>query len=370
MQVVLASESPQQREQVRRTVLGVGLRCESADCVDFAGLPLRLARGNVDLVLVGMEQGRKRALPAIAEALRYSDRPILAIGPATNTERVVEVLRSGAREYLDQEHVQDELIDAIDRLRRAGVVENRQGKVVGLLSATAGTGVTTLSAGLAFALAQQKAGEVLLAEVGSGSPEFALQLNLQPSYTLRMLLRDWDRVDATVLRQTLVGHPLGVQVLCAHTTGLTPPAVPAATMRQLLALSRNLFDHGVFDLGHGLTEAAVESLQHLDEVYLVTRLEVPALSLTKRLINVLTQQHNVPPERLQLVGNRGNQRGQLTRRQVEEILGYQLLGVVADEPATAIQAQNEGRALQEVAPRGKMCRTLAEMAKRLATTPA
>jgi pilus assembly protein CpaE len=365
MHVVLAAESAHQRELVRRSLLGIGLRCDRGDCVDLAGLSMRLARGNVDLILVGFEEGPQRALPAIQEACQRAARPVLAVGPHCAAEDLVAVLRSGAREYLDQERMQEELIAALDRLRRAGVMENRQGKAVGVISATPGSGVTTLASGLAFALAQQKVGPVLLAEVGTGVPELALQLNLQPTHTLKELLREWDRVDATMLRQTLTEHLLGVHVLCANTTSLTPPQVLAATMRQLLVLGRNLFDRSVLDLGHGLADGTLEAIRYLDHVLVLTRLEIPALHLTKRLLKVLTSQYSVPSERLLLVGNRSGQRGQLSRTQVEETLGYRLLSLVPDEAATVIRAQNEGRALQEIAPRSPLCRSLTDLSRQL-----
>jgi pilus assembly protein CpaE len=365
MQVVLAAESAQQRELVRRSILGIGLRCDRSDCVDLAGLSLRLARGNVDLVLVGFEERPQPALPAIQEASQLGTRPVLAVGPRCDPEDLVEVLRSGAREYLDQARMQEELIAALERLRRTGGMENRQGKAVGVIAAIPGSGVTTLASGLAFALAQQKVGPVLLAEVGTGVPELALQLNLQPTHTLKELLREWDRVDATMLRQTLAETTLGVHVLCANTTSLTPPQVLAATMRQLLVLGRNLFDRSVLDLGHGLADGTLEAIRHLDHVLVVTRLEIPALHLTRRLLKVLTTQYGVPSERLLLVGNRSGQRGQLTRKQVEETLGNRLLGLVPDEVATVIRAQNEGRALQEIAPRSALCRSLTDLARQL-----
>lgn len=365
MQVVLATESLQQRELVRRTVLGVGLRCESGDCVDLPSLALRLARGNVDLVLVGVDGSPQRALSYIQEASQRSGQIVLAVGPTCTPGDLVDVLRSGAREYLDQARVQDELILALDRLRRDGVVENRQGKAVGVLAATPGSGVTTVSCGLAFALSQQKAGEVLLAEIGTGVPELALLLNLQPTHTLKELLREWDRLDATMLRQTLAQHALGTRILCANTMSLTPPQVQGSRMRQFLVLARNLFDQSVLDLGHGLAEGTLEAVQHLDLVLLVTRLEIPALQLTKRLIKVLTGQYSIPTDRLQIVGNRSGQRGQLTRKQVEETLGFQLWGLLPDEVGTVNRAQNEGKALHEIAPRYPLCRGLNDLAQRL-----
>ncbi len=365
MQVVLASESQAQREAARRTVLGVGLRCESVDCVDHTGLPLRLARGNADLVLLGLQTNLEAGLEAIQKVRQSSERPILAFGPPGEAAWVVEVLRAGASEYLDEWNLQEGLVATLERMRKTGVVENRQGRIVGVVSATAGSGVTTLSSGLACALAQQNAaGPVLLAEVGTGVPELALHLNLQPTYTLKQLLGEWERVDATLFRQTLVPHAIGVQILCAGTTGLTPPQVSDATMRQLLVLARNLFRRSVLDLGHGLTEGTLAAIQHADEVMVVTRLEIPALQLTRRLLRQLTQQYDVPPARLQIVGNRGNQRRQLSRVQVEEFLGTQLASIVPDETATAVLAQNEGCPLQDVAPRGRLCRSLTEMATR------
>src|SRR5436305_11959513 len=212
MRAVIADESSKLGDRLRQVVLGVGLECGAADRVSYANLRGRLTQAPADLVLVVLGADRTDGLALIQELARTS-LPVLAVGPSSDSQQILQALRAGARGYMDEAHLREELLSALEKLHASGSVPFRRGQTIAVLAATPGTGVTTVASSIAFALGERAPHRVALAEVGSGVPDPALNLNLEPPHTVADLTDHWERLDAAMLRQALVEHPAGVSVL-------------------------------------------------------------------------------------------------------------------------------------------------------------
>jgi pilus assembly protein CpaE len=361
MRVVLATESHAQRDPLRQLVLGAGLECAAGDCVSWADLPVRLAKGSLDLVLVAAETGLAAALPVLQHTSTHCPSPVLAVGHQADAEEILQALRSGAREYVERDHFREEFPAVLKRLGQAGVVQLRQGRSVAVIAANPGSGVTTVASNLAFSLAARYPRQVVLAELGNGIPELALDLDLKPAHTVDELLHDWPRMDAAMVRQTLVEHQAGVHVLAYPPEALEPMPVDDAAMKQALLLLRALYDFTVLDLGHSLHVGAKAALNLSEAVVLVLRLDIPSLRLARRFMNTLLD-HGVPVEKLRIVANRYGQSRQLAWREAEKALGLPVLVWVPDDPASLNLALNHGQPLLQAARRAQITRRIGELA--------
>src|SRR5438105_2929152 len=164
MRVVIATDSPEARDLFRQAVLGIGLDCAADDCVLLSRVPVRLAHGPADLLLVIPGMDATAGLKVIQLAAAQANLPVLAAGPVDDPQRIIRALRSGAREYLDQAQPREELVAALAKLRPADISQAHQGRLIAVTSVCPGSGVTTAATGLAFALAGQDVGQVVLAE--------------------------------------------------------------------------------------------------------------------------------------------------------------------------------------------------------------
>ncbi len=365
MRVVIAAAAPGRFEELRQIVQGVGLDCTANDCVPFDGLRYRLAQQPAaDLVLVVAGPDLEKALPVIEEADAHAGAPVLAAGDAVDPPMMARAVRAGARECLDQARLKDELTAALDRLHKEGSVRGRRGRTVVVSAAVPGTGVTTVSSGLAFALASTYPNQVMLGEVGLGVPELALDLDLDVRYGVKELVEKWERSDARMVRQAVVEHAAGVHVLSHPAESLNPVVMPPPVMRQLAILFRAVYDFVVLDLGHSAYGSALEAMKLAEAVLVVTRLDVPALRLSRRFLSSL-EDRGVPPEKLQVAANRYGQGGQVDWRKAEEALGRKVVEWIPDDPASVNQALNEGRPLVQVAPRARITRSFEKLAGHL-----
>jgi pilus assembly protein CpaE len=362
MRIVVTQQDPKGPwDQIRQVVLSLGLECGPGDCVGFADLPVRLARAATDLVLVLVGDDHAAALTALYDAGHHTKAPLLAAGKAASAAETRPLTSCGAAEYLDRDRLREDLPAAIEKLNQAGLLPGGgRGRMIAVTAALPGTGVTTVAASLAFALAEQRPFRVALAELGQGVPELSLALDLHPGHGLEELNANWERLDAAMLRQMLAAHAGGVHVLAHKAEALAVPPLDPPALRQLLVLLKAGYDHTVIDLGHpAATDAAALTL--MDLVVIVVRLDVPSLRLSRRYLRRLTDL-GVEKGRFRLVANRYGQRRQVGWKQAEEALGHPLMDGIPDDPATLNQAVNQGEPLIRSARRATITRSFARLA--------
>jgi pilus assembly protein CpaE len=364
MRVVVGQEAAGGAEPVRQVLLGLGLECSATDVVPFTDLPVRLSQGPVDLVLLRIGTDRDAAFRAIQQAAGQTGAPVFAFGPVSDVGHVLQASRSGAREYLDESRLGDDLQAALDKLRQNSTVKRSQGLVVAVASATPGSGVSTVAANLAFTWADKNPQKVALLEMGQEAADLALSLDLQPVHTVADVAENWQRMDATLLRQSMAVHPDGVCVLAQKPETLLAGPIEVPAIRKTIILLRSMFDKAVLDLGHTLTEEHFEAMKLSDRVALVVRLDVPALRHARQLLKQLSRR-GIPDDRIRLVANRYGQTGQLSWGKAEEALGSKFTNYLPDDCAKLNKALNSGRPVVRLAPFSSITRRFYKLAGQL-----
>jgi len=361
MRVVVAQEQPGQTEQTRQILLGLGLECKADDCVPFAELSVRLSQGSVDLVLVHIGENAAEALDSMRQAGPLTSAPILAVGPMTDAQHVAQAQRSGARQYLDESLLQAELEAALEHLHPTDSAKKAQGRVVSVVSPTPGSGVTTIATNLAFCWAIKNPERVALLELGRGTAELALSLDLEPRHTVEEVTQNWERMDAALLRQCMASHPAGVQVLTHAATALSVAPIDPRAVRKAVILARTIFAAAVLDLGHNLYEEHFEAMRLCDLVVVVVRLDIPGLRQARQLLSVL-EERGLPAERIRLVANRYGQRGQLSWKKAEEALACKIAAYIPEDPGKVNQALNQGLPVVQVSKLSSIARSFGKLA--------
>ncbi len=121
----------------------------------------------------------------------------------------------------------------------------------------------------------------------------------------------------------------------------------------------------MLDLGSELTDSNLEAIRLSDAAIIVARLDVPAIRLTRRLIEELGQQQ-VSASKLQVVFNRYGERGQLDAASAERALGLKPVAWLADDPRLVNSARNRGVPLEAVARSSRLGRQLGGLAETFA----
>ena len=366
MQTVISCEKQADLAPLRQMMLNCGVECGAEDVVLLDGLLPRLNRGGTELLIVTLGSQPLKTVQLLRQIHEKNPVPFLILGPGDDAQLILQTMQAGARDYIDlnTDRLKQRLAEAIEKLRRSGVIEMRRGRSIMVASALPGSGVTTTASGLAFALATRHPNQVLLAELDTGVPELALDLDLTPRGSVGQLLRDWQRIDASAVRQAVVEHPMGVHILADKTsTGTSTAASEAGS--QFVALVRTMYDYAVYDVGHGLQSAlSQQAVRAADRLLVVIRLDVPSLRLTRELLNRIADL-GVAKETLTLVVNRYGQSRQLDWKKAEDALGSKIDAWLPDDPATVNQALNMGQPLMQMSSWAKINRGLSKLATQL-----
>jgi len=341
----------------------VGFECSSADCVPLADLRLRLTRDPVvHLIVVFLDPDPGAAAAVIQTATVQASQPIYA-ALADDSGAVRESLKdAGAAGIWPLVSLREKMLESVDAMPREGKSSSRRGRVVAVTAAVPGSGVTTVATGVAFALAG--AGSVMLAELGGGVPELALDLDLDTKHSLAELIRAGTRMDARMIREAAVQHEAGPSVLAYQPETAAAEVVPATVARNFQVLLRSAFDWSVIDAGHPTVAGPDDLVRHADAVILVVRLDPPALRLTRQYMRLLLDA-GVEARSISVVANRYGQARQLAWRVAQEALKVTVRAWLPDDPASMNRALGEGKPLVRVASGAKLTRELATLAAAL-----
>jgi len=305
--------------------------------------------------------------------------PLVAVGAsAADPSILLAALRAGVRDFIDIDSPAD---DAQQTLRQVlaqrpaprvpvaaeAPVPQARGKLVLLLGARAGVGVTTLATQLGTSLQADALHEEgrprrrLLLDLGQPSGDGALYLNLHPDFHCDDAQRNLSRIDATLAR-TAMTHDVGGLAILGQPPGAEPPAQdPAPLMNRL----RSVFDLVICDLG-GLPPAALPTslVRQACEVWLVVDQSIGALVSLDQLLKALDAQQ-LRDERLHLVVNRFDDAHGLSTVQLIERFNLPLLATLPDRGHTLRASAAEGQQLARQAPNDPYLRALAPLLTRL-----
>ena len=366
MRVVIASENVGQHEPIRQTVLGMGMECTPEDCVSSADLPVRLSHGAVNMLLVHVGDDVHDSIDVIKSALPLTPAPLLAIGAKREADDVLKLIQGGAREYLEEDALQPGLEKAMDKLHLTALARLGHGNVVGVVSATPGSGVTTIATTLAFVWANKHKDKVILAELGREAADLALSLDLNPRHTIVDVAgeKNLDRLDATFVKRCLTPHAAGVQILAYKPETLVGEQLDPRAVRKAVLLMKSNFAASVLDLGHLMGDEHFEAMKVCDSIVVVVRLDVPSLRQARRFLRLLSER-GLPRERICLVANRYGQRGQIAWKKAEEALGAKFAEYVPENCAALNYALNQGQPLPRARRHCSVVRRIGKLAAML-----
>jgi pilus assembly protein CpaE len=287
-----------------------------------------------------------QTLRTIAEAA--PEIVVIPAGPPIGAEALLEVMRSGASEYLPKPVSEEDVTAALSRAaRKLGGVQPRERReeahTLGVLSAKGGVGVTTVATNLAVGLRRMSTSRTLLLDLNPELGTAAPMLGMQPRYSFLDLIRNFHRLDEELLDSYLEHHDSGVFFLSSpdrreETEGLTEKHI-----RVLLHFLRGHFDYIVIDLGRGISALSSAALEQCDECLLVATPELPTLRNVKRILPSVRvgPQGSMGPVRLIL--NEYRQEGEITTSQVEEVLGVDVAFTLQKDDEALQHSINAGR---------------------------
>src|SRR5271165_5300727 len=269
---------------------------------------------------------------------------VFAASSDPNPERIISAMRSGCSEYLLKPFQPDRVLDALEHVeaRRQSKLQVKKGRVVTLMGAKGGTGVTSLALHLALNLVQRHQKKCLLVDEHPTLGDASLYLGLsRHQYSFYELVHNTDRLDADLLQGFLSQHASGLDVLDSpEAIQAFPHAAPEAIEHTLAFLTEN-YQFIIIDAPPGLTEETCAAIRQSDRLAIVITPELPAIRNALRSIEYLTSLH-YPEDSIDIVLNRYSRRSILTEREIEAALHREISVRIPNNYGLVINAINAG----------------------------
>ncbi|WP_138419522.1 AAA family ATPase [Aquibacillus sediminis] len=160
------------------------------------------------------------------------------------------------------------------------------GKVIAICSAKGGIGKTLHTVNLAVALAKKNLNIAIL----DGDFQFgdvSLAMDVQPSFTIKDVIEEIDRLDSQDIKHYLASHSSGVSILPAPEKPEYAELVTSENLQKILTLLQQQHDYVVVDNGVGIQEQTVDIIEKADQILVLTNLEMTALKNTRMMLETL-----------------------------------------------------------------------------------
>src|SRR5438876_3111497 len=141
--------------KVREVLLHHGLDCPASSVLSLALAVQKLAGARPDIVVLVLSPEVENGLSVLRHLRGTVHARMLVIGPASEPKLILQALRDGADQYLDESDPEGELAAVIDRLRAEAGIEADPGRLIAVLAPSGGSGSTTVAANVATIMGKQ-----------------------------------------------------------------------------------------------------------------------------------------------------------------------------------------------------------------------
>ena len=364
----LAIENRELWEQAQGCLSDLPFRVivEHQDVGDLSAFLDRLERMRPDVILVDIS-GWKEPLEALVASIRRAsgDPMIIALNTSADAESILSSLRAGINEYL-YPPLHDTLRKSLEkrsaeRSRKGPGTTKGAGKSFGFLSAKGGCGATTIVCHVAAELGRQNQ-KVLLTDLDLDAGMVGFITKTKAVYSILDAVNNLHRLDISYWKALVSNGVAGVEIMSSPLALASKRQPKDEQVRHVLAFARPHYDWTLADLGRSLSRMSMAALEELDEVCLVTTLEVPALHQSKQIVQTLLDS-GYGKGRIRLILNRAPKRLEITSAELERMLGLPIFAMVPNDYPELYETYAEGRMLNRNSDLG---RQIARLALRLA----
>jgi pilus assembly protein CpaE len=374
--VAIVDPSDATREPLRNLLLGVDSVWLEAECSRYEFFIDVARQSNPDLVVVSLDADHAKAMQLIGQlGIEFPGLPILAVSAKADGQSILQALRAGAKEFLTQPVVLEELLTALSRLKTSRVgsdgnlqlngSQRAESAVISIVGSRGGVGCTSLAVNLGCSLSQDSNHSVALVDLDLALGDADVALDLIPDYTLADVALNIDRLDMTFLRRSLCKHETGLSLL-PHPVQMEDIAlIHEDHLQRVIGLLRASYTHLIFDLSKRWTPTDLMAMRMSDVILLIAQLELTSLRNVVRMLHTLGAEDAVA-DKVRVVINRvGSDDGEITLKKAEETIGRPIFWQVPNDFKAMLGARNAGVPLLTFAPKSRTQISLSQMADTL-----
>jgi pilus assembly protein CpaE len=305
-----------------------------------------------DLVVSDIRAGFAAVQSAI-ERVRgmWAAADIIAVAAGSEPEHILQAMRAGANEFVSwpvqqgqistfDENLRTALTRAAERAK-ARTGDRRTAQTLSFFGAKGGAGTTTLAVNTAIDIARTSGRPTLIIDLHQFLGEVALFLGVRPRFTTVDAIDNLHRLDAEFLRELVVRHKSGLDILAGSEQVDRPGPQDAPAVEQLLQILSRNYEYIVIDAGTVTSVCAEVAVYAADTIYVVANPDVPSIRNTQRLVDRICQL-GADRDHLRVVLNRTSDQHLIAPKQIETALGHPIVQAFASDYNTVSAALNAG----------------------------
>ena len=297
-----------------------------------------------DVVLVDIRGGQSAAMTAIEKLRgRWAHTAIFAIAAAVDADLVIQSMRAGANEFFSWPPPAETFDEALRRTatRRASAPSSNQPTTMVFFGAKGGAGTTTLAVNCAVEIARLKKRPTLIVDLKAGLGEVTLFLGVRSRYTMLDALDNLHRLDQEFMKELVVKHKSGLEILAGSDLFDRPGASDSATLEEVFRVLGRQYEYIIVDAGAQMNPCAVAALYSADTIYLVVSPDVPSVRNAQRLLDRIGQL-GASGDRVRVLLNRAAEPYPIPPSQIENALGHPIHQIFLSDYKTVSTALNSG----------------------------
>lgn len=351
------------------------------EALAFFGQP---EAAGLEFIALAMDETDEDNLPLMGEIITQAKErkiKVILIAEDVTPASLHSLLRQGADEFVPYPLPENELAEAIERVRQADQAmvaaaqspaltsgAQKEGAVIVVHGLAGGTGATTLAVNLAWELATQgkdDAPSVCILDLDLQYGAVATCLDLPRREVVFDMLSDTENMDDETFAQSLLTFQDKLQVLTAPTDMLPLDIITSDDVNRILEVARRHFDYVVVDMPSTLV-SWTETVLNASHVYFATlELDMRCAQNALRFKRAL-QSEDLPVEKLRYAMNRAPKFTDLTGKsrvkRLAESLGISIDLHLPDGGKPITQGADHGLPLEQSASKNPLRREIAKLA--------
>jgi pilus assembly protein CpaE len=269
---------------------------------------------------------------------------IFAIALVAEPDLILQSMRAGANEFFTWPPVEETFHSAVRRAaarRETAVGARPAATTLVFFGAKGGAGTTTVSVNCGVELARLSKRSTVIVDLKPGLGEVALFLGVRPRYSLLDAIDNLHRVDREFLKELVVKHKSGLEILAGSDQFDRPGAGDGAAIEELFRLLARQYEYILVDAGSQINSCTVAGLYTADTIFMVANPDVPSVRNAQRLLERV-RQLGACGERVRVLLNRAAEPYPIPPKQIEGALGHPIHHTFPSDYKTVSTALNSG----------------------------
>jgi CO dehydrogenase nickel-insertion accessory protein CooC1 len=195
--------------------------------------------------------------------------------------------------------------------------------------AKGGAGTTTMAVNSAVEISRLSKRPTVIVDLKPGLGEVSLFLGVRSRYTLLDALDNLHRLDGDFLRELVVKHKSGLEMLAGSDLFDRPGPGDSAALEEVFRLLGRQYEYIVIDAGSQMNPCSVSALYTADMIGLVANPDVPCVRNAQRLLDRIGQLGPCA-ERVKILLNRAAEPYPIPPAQLQSALGQPIFHTVPE----------------------------------------